>query len=100
MKLADQVRIFNGAGKTFAFDHRAESGFARGEGVACLVLKPLEQAIKDRDKIRSVIVNTGTNHDGWTVGKSAHLAEAKPAGVSAKVSHVFRSPTVTPKSNS
>ncbi|KAH6989651.1 polyketide synthase [Ilyonectria sp. MPI-CAGE-AT-0026] len=60
--------IYNDDGKTFAFDHRAKSGFARGEGVGCLVLKPLDQAIKDNDKIRSVIVSTGINHDGKTVG--------------------------------
>ncbi|RYP44955.1 hypothetical protein DL768_008640 [Monosporascus sp. mg162] len=60
--------IFNDAGRTFAFDHRAKSGFARGEGVGCLILKPLDQAIRDNDKIRSVIVNTGVNQDGKTVG--------------------------------
>lgn len=68
--LTQQYRIFNDEGKTFAFDNRAKSGFARGEGVGCLVLKPLSQALKDNDKIRSVIVNTGTGQDGKTVGMS------------------------------
>lgn len=54
---------------TFSFDHRADSGFARGEGVGCLILKPLEQAIQDNDHIYSVIVNTGANQDGKTAGK-------------------------------
>ncbi|POR36838.1 Polyketide synthase [Tolypocladium paradoxum] len=70
---ADHVSIFNDHGKTFAFDHRAKSGFARGEGVGCLVLKPLDQALRDNDKIRSIIVNTGTNQDGKTVGKSTPI---------------------------
>lgn len=61
-------RLFNPHGKTFSFDHRAKSGYARGEGVGCLVLKPLEQALKDNDKIRCIITNTGTNQDGKTVG--------------------------------
>lgn len=69
IKLTTQYRIFNDHGRTFAFDHRAKSGFARGEGVGCLVLKPLDQALKDNDRIRSVIVNTGTGQDGKTVGK-------------------------------
>ena len=61
--------IFNDHGRTFAFDHRAKSGFARGEGTGCLILKPLDQALKDNDKIRSAIVSSGTNQDGKTVGK-------------------------------
>ncbi|KAF4471000.1 polyketide synthase [Fusarium albosuccineum] len=69
--------IFNDQGKTFAFDERAKSGFARGEGVGALILKPLDQALKDNDKIRSVIVNTGTNQDGKTVGISTPSGEAQ-----------------------
>ncbi|KAK7418132.1 hypothetical protein QQX98_004107 [Neonectria punicea] len=69
--------IFNDQGKTFAFDERAKSGFARGEGVGVLILKPLDQAIKDNDKIRSVIVSTGTNQDGKTVGISTPNGEAQ-----------------------
>ncbi|KAL2673843.1 hypothetical protein Neosp_012287 [[Neocosmospora] mangrovei] len=69
--------IFNEHGKTFAFDERAKSGFARGEGVGALLLKPLDQALKDNDKIRSVIVNTGTNQDGKTVGISTPSGEAQ-----------------------
>ncbi|KAM6510775.1 hypothetical protein FSOLCH5_011220 [Fusarium solani] len=69
--------ILNEHGKTFAFDERAKSGFARGEGVGALLLKPLDQALKDNDKIRSVIVNTGTNQDGKTVGISTPNGEAQ-----------------------
>ncbi|KAM5349407.1 hypothetical protein ACJ41O_005912 [Fusarium nematophilum] len=69
--------IFNEQGKTFTFDDRAKSGFARGEGVGALVLKPLDQAIKDNDKIRSVIVSTGTNQDGKTVGITTPNGEAQ-----------------------
>ncbi|KAK2595361.1 hypothetical protein QQS21_006897 [Conoideocrella luteorostrata] len=69
--------IFNNHGKTFSFDHRAKSGFARGEGAGCLILKPLEQALKDNDKIRCIITNTGTNQDGKTVGLSTPSGEAQ-----------------------
>lgn len=48
-------------GKTFAFDHRATGGFGRGEGAGVVILKPLEQAIKDNDIVRAVIVNSGIN---------------------------------------
>lgn len=62
-------RLFSDQGMTFAFDSRAKSGFARGEGAGVLILKPLPKAIDDNDKIRSVIVNTGVNQDGRTVGR-------------------------------
>ncbi|KAF2125236.1 polyketide synthase [Dothidotthia symphoricarpi CBS 119687] len=61
-------QLFNDHGKTFAFDERAESGFARGEGAGVVLLKPLAAAIRDRDPIRAVICNTGTNQDGRTQG--------------------------------
>ncbi|GLA29678.1 type I Iterative Polyketide synthase (PKS) [Aspergillus niger] len=69
--------LFNETGKTFAFDHRAVSGFACGEGTGCLVLKPLDQALKDNDQIYSVIRNTGANHDGHTVGLTNPSGEAQ-----------------------
>lgn len=61
-------RLLNDAGKTFAFDHRAISGFARGEGAGALILKPLDAAIKDNDVIRAVIHSSGVNQDGKTNG--------------------------------
>lgn len=53
---------------TFAFDNRAKSGFARGEGVGVIILKSVKNAIDDNDRIRSVIVNSGVGQDGRTVG--------------------------------
>lgn len=70
-------RLFNEHGKTFAFDHRAKSGFARGEGTGCLILKPLHQALADNDKIYSVIVNTGVNQDGKTSGLTYPSGDAQ-----------------------
>ncbi|KAH7265653.1 uncharacterized protein BKA55DRAFT_590873 [Fusarium redolens] len=54
-------------GRSYAFDHRAK-GYARGEGIATLVLKPLDKAIRDGDPIRAVIRGTGVNSDGRTAG--------------------------------
>ncbi|KAL7922833.1 putative polyketide synthase [Trichoderma austrokoningii] len=69
--------LFNEHGKTFAFDHRAKSGFARGEGTGCLILKPLHKALADNDKIYSVIVNTGVNQDGKTSGLTYPSGDAQ-----------------------
>lgn len=63
-----KLRLFSDAGRTFAFDHRAKSGYARGEGAGCLILKPLARAQEDNDHIFSVITHTGISHNGRTVG--------------------------------
>ncbi|KAJ6780522.1 hypothetical protein PWT90_09456 [Aphanocladium album] len=63
--------------KTYSFDHRAQSGYARGEGAACVILKPLAQAMTDNDAVRSVIVSSGINQDGRTVGLATPSTEAQ-----------------------
>ncbi|KAK4141935.1 Nonribosomal peptide synthetase 14 [Dichotomopilus funicola] len=43
-------------------------GYARGEGVAAMFIKPLSQAIADGDHIEAVIRETGVNSDGRSRG--------------------------------
>ncbi|RYO98174.1 hypothetical protein DL766_005197 [Monosporascus sp. MC13-8B] len=47
------------------FDSRA-NGYARGEGVVCLVIKSLSKAVQEGDMVRAIIRSTGTNQDGRT----------------------------------
>ena len=63
----NKTRLLSPEGKCFAFDERA-SGFGKGEGAGCVVLKPLEHALLAGDSIRAVIRNTGVNQDGRTPG--------------------------------
>jgi acyl transferase domain-containing protein len=70
--------LFSNEGKSFAFDHRG-SGFGRGEGVGCVVLKPLDEAIKANDSIRAVIVGSGMNQDGRTKGITMPSVDAQVA---------------------
>ncbi|KAF8850340.1 BcPKS8, polyketide synthase [Acephala macrosclerotiorum] len=65
--LADHRRLFSNEGRSFSFDSRG-TGYGRGEGCGIVILKPLDQAIKDNDVIRSVIVASGINQDGKTPG--------------------------------
>jgi acyl transferase domain-containing protein len=53
-------------GICYSFDHRA-NGYARGEGFAVFVLKPLSKVAKG-DTIRALIRSIGTNQDGHTMG--------------------------------
>ncbi|KAN0092149.1 BcPKS8, polyketide synthase [Hyaloscypha variabilis] len=70
--------LFSNEGKSFAFDERG-NGFGRGEGVGCVVLKPLEDALKANDNIRAVIVGSGMNQDGKTKGITMPSGDAQVA---------------------
>ena len=54
-------------GRCYSFDHRG-NGYARGEGVAALILKPLSHAVRDKNPIRALVRAVGTNQDGYTKG--------------------------------
>ncbi|KAJ5682101.1 uncharacterized protein N7477_002041 [Penicillium maclennaniae] len=43
-------------------------GYARGEGIAAVILKPLSAALADGDQIECLIRETGINQDGRTKG--------------------------------
>ncbi|KAM7218886.1 putative polyketide synthase [Rhypophila decipiens] len=88
-----KLRLFSDAGKTHAFDHRAKSGYARGEGAACLVLKPLAQAEKDNDHIYSVIHHSGISHNGRTVG----IVAPSPEEQEQLIRDVFAQAKVDPR---
>jgi acyl transferase domain-containing protein len=66
----------DGSCKTF---DAAADGFARGEAITAVYIKPLEDAIRDGNPIRSVIRATGTNSDGRSHGIMNPRAEAHEA---------------------
>ncbi|RTE81726.1 hypothetical protein BHE90_003791 [Fusarium euwallaceae] len=70
------LNMLNDDGKSYSFDERG-SGYGRGEGVATLVLKRLDDALQDGDPIRAVIRNTGVNQDGKTNGITYPSAESQ-----------------------
>lgn len=69
-------------GKCFTFDARA-NGYGRGEGVGVVVLKRLEDALRDNDTIRAVIRGSSVNQDGRTPGITLPSKEAQVANIRA-----------------
>lgn len=65
-----KVGVESKDGRTRAFDDSSD-GTGCGEGAGAILLKPLENALRDRDNIYAVIKGSAVNHDGYAVGISA-----------------------------
>ncbi|WP_462179138.1 amino acid adenylation domain-containing protein [Pseudoalteromonas maricaloris] len=63
-------------GFSHAFDDSA-NGYVRAEGAGVVVLKRLDDAIKDGDPIHAVILATGVNQDGKTQGITVPNGDAQ-----------------------
>ncbi|KAK0103429.1 hypothetical protein ONS95_005453 [Cadophora gregata] len=70
------LSMLSPTGKSRMWDADAD-GYARGEGVASVVLKKLSDAIRDGDNIQGVIREVGVNHDGRTAGLTMPSATAQ-----------------------
>lgn len=61
------LRALSEHGRSYSYDTKA-SGFGRGEGAACLLLKRYDDAIRDGDPIQALILSTACNHSGRSDG--------------------------------
>ncbi|UNK19972.1 SDR family NAD(P)-dependent oxidoreductase [Paenibacillus sp. N3/727] len=77
-----KMGIESSSGRTKTFDDRAD-GTGIGEGVICIVLKSLRQAVRDRDNIYAVIKGSSINQDGASVGITAPNAAAQEEVIKA-----------------
>lgn len=62
-----QMHMLSKTGRCHTFGADAD-GFVPGEGVGAILIKPLEDAIKDRDNIYAIIRGSNMNHGGKTNG--------------------------------
>lgn len=65
-----QARLLAPDGKCKAFDSRAD-GYVRSDGVGVVVLKRLQEALRDGDRIYAVIRGSAVNQDGRSNGLRA-----------------------------
>lgn len=63
----NDMKMLSPHGQSFSFDARAD-GYSRGEGFSVVLVKRLNDAIRDGDTIRAVVRSTGSNQDGHTPG--------------------------------
>ncbi|MET0456282.1 MAG: type I polyketide synthase [Mycobacterium sp.] len=67
-------------GRSMAFDDSAD-GYARGEGGAIVVIKPLARALEDGDDIYAQLLGTAVSQDGHTDGITVPREEAQEAAI-------------------
>lgn len=73
---AGQMGILSPEGRCKTLSADAD-GYVKGEGVGMLMLKPLRQAVADRDHIYCVIKGTAVNHGGKANSLTAPNSEAQ-----------------------
>ncbi|HSV68388.1 MAG TPA: SDR family NAD(P)-dependent oxidoreductase [Mycobacteriales bacterium] len=69
-RMVVQTRSLAPDGLCKAFDARA-NGFTRGEGCGIVVLKRLDHAVRDGDRVHAVIRGSAVNQDGRSTGFTA-----------------------------
>lgn len=67
-------------GRSKAFDDGAD-GYARGEGAGIVVIKRLQNALRDGDEIYAQILGTAVSQDGHTDGITVPRGEAQEAAI-------------------
>ncbi|KAK2022912.1 beta-ketoacyl synthase domain-containing protein [Colletotrichum zoysiae] len=77
-----KLKMLSPDGRSRMWDQGA-NGYARGDGVAALVLKTLSAALADGDHIEGIIRETGVNQDGRSRGITMPSAAAQASLIRA-----------------
>ena len=68
------------SGRCHTFDAKAD-GYIKAEAVNMIIIKRLEDAIREKDPIRAIIRGSATNSDGWTAGVASPSSEAQATAI-------------------
>ncbi|MBQ4839489.1 non-ribosomal peptide synthetase/type I polyketide synthase [Pseudoalteromonas luteoviolacea] len=79
-----QMLASDGRCKTFS---DSANGYVRSEGVGSILIKPLSQAIADKDPIYGVIKGSAVNQDGRSNGITAPNGRAQQQVIKAALAH-------------
>ncbi|KAK5991578.1 Highly reducing polyketide synthase gloL [Cladobotryum mycophilum] len=79
-----QQGVLSPSGSCKTFDAAAD-GFARGEAINAILIKPLKDALRDGDPIRGVIRSTAVNSDG----KTSHMGSPSTASQEAMIRRAY-----------
>lgn len=88
-----RARMLSPTGRSRPFSAKAD-GYVRSEGGAAMVVRRLDVARRSADTIRSVILGTGVNSDGRTVGVSLPSVD----GQASLLAEVYERSEVAPSS--
>ncbi|MGW8063186.1 SDR family NAD(P)-dependent oxidoreductase [Streptomyces ziwulingensis] len=90
-RVFDQSGMLSPTGRCRTFDKEAD-GYVRGEGVGAVLLKPLERAEADGDRILAVVRGSAVNH----CGRSPSLTAPNPRAQADVVVRAHRVADVSP----
>jgi len=79
------ANMLSRTGRISTFD-AAANGYVRSEGCGLAILRPLDRAIADGDRIYAVIAATAANQDGWTSTLMAPAMKAQESMLGTLVS--------------
>ncbi|KAJ6465896.1 putative polyketide synthase [Mycena vitilis] len=87
-----QSSVLSADGKCKPFDESAD-GFARAEGCVAIVIKPLKDALRDRDRVYATILGTAINSTGAGGPPGAPVADSQRAAMTEAFKRASRLPT-------
>ncbi|MFI2758841.1 SDR family NAD(P)-dependent oxidoreductase [Streptomyces echinatus] len=88
-----EASVLSPTGRCHAFSELAD-GFVRGEGGGVVLLKRLDDALADGDRVLAVIAGSGTNTDGRSVNV---MSQPSPITQQALLEQVYAESGVSPE---
>ena len=88
----EKVGIESTDGRAHTFDASSD-GTGSGEGVIAILLKPVADAVRDKDSIYAIIKGTATNQDGASIG----LTTPNPAAQEDVIVRAWKDAKISPE---